>query len=170
VARRTDSDRAWKQAIKHPALAGIAKRDSHVKVGVLSNGTGVGGGIGVVELAAIHEFGSPAANIPERSFIRRTFHAKVGVLHTVIGNLAKKVVAQELTMSMALNQLGALGASWVKSTITNHEVTPKTSVATDVAKNRRAGRPDNASTTTLVDTGRMLNAITWAVKLRGGDE
>lgn len=168
MAKRPDKDRAWKGAIKHPALARIHKRDAHVKVGVLSNGAGAPGQIGVVELAAIHEFGSPAANIPERSFIRRTFHDRTADLQRVMGNLAKLIVAEKLTMEQALNQLGGLGAAWVKATIVEGRVEPKSKRETDVRKNRRAGKPDNAPTTTLVDTGRMMNALTWAVQMERG--
>lgn len=166
MPKKPDMNRAWKGAIRHPALARIRNRDAHVKVGVLSNGAPTAPGkISVVDLAAIHEFGSPAAGIPERSFIRRTFHDRHGDLVRVIGNLAKKVVAEEITMEIALNQLGAVGAAWVKATIVEGRVEPKTTEATDVAKNRRAGKPDNAPTTTLVDSGRMMNALSWAVQM-----
>lgn len=165
MAKSRDRDRAWKSAIKHPAMKRVIKSDAYVKIGVLSDGTREGPEIGNVELAAIHEFGSPAAGIPERSFIRRTFHEKAGDVERVIGNLAKLVVAGSLTMEQALNQLGSLGTAWIRNTVTEHRVAPKTTHATDVAKNRRAGKPDDAPTTTLVDTGRMIGALTWAVKL-----
>lgn len=165
MAKRPDKDRAWKGAIKHPSLKAIARQNSHVKVGVLSNGAHSGEGIGVVELAAIHEFGSPAARIPERSFIRRTFNDRQSDLERVIGNLAKLVVAEKLTMEQALNQLGALAVAWIRNTVTEHRVEPKSTAETDARKNARAGKPVGSPTTTLVDTGRMIGALTWAVQM-----
>ena len=54
-----------------------------VNVGILQSGGASrrhAGGASIVEIAASHEFGAPAAGIPERSFIRRTLasvpHAK----------------------------------------------------------------------------------------------
>lgn len=163
--RKLDVNRAWKSAIKHPALKRVRRADAHVRVGVLSNGAHGGDGISVVELAAIHEFGAPAAGIPERSFIRRTFNDRQSDLERVIGNLARKVVADELTMEQALNQLGALSVAWIRNTVTEHRVDPKSTAETDARKNARAGKPAGSPTTTLVDTGRMIGALTWAVEL-----
>lgn len=168
MAKRPDKDRAWKDAAKHPVMKAIRGQDSHVKIGVLAEKGGAvkdADGVSAVELAAIHEFGAPKANIPERSFLRRTLHERANDLEKVMGNLAKQVVDGTITMEVALNQLGAVASSWVKNTIAENRVTPPTGDEQNRRKNLRAGQPPDAPTTTLVDTGRMMNAITWLVKM-----
>lgn len=139
----------------------------HVKVGVLAAHGGNEkreGGITMVELAAIHEFGSPKANIPERSFIRRTFKLKKRQMAEVSQKLARGLLTEKITVERAYAILGAWGAAEVKKTIVDHKVRPLTSKATNRAKNRRAGKPPGAKTTTLIDTGRMMNSITFQVE------
>ncbi|MCJ7694313.1 MAG: hypothetical protein MUO40_02705 [Anaerolineaceae bacterium] len=45
------------------------------------------------QIAAHHEFGAPAAGIPERSFIRSTFNEEKGKLETIIaGEIKRKII------------------------------------------------------------------------------
>ena len=45
------------------------------------------------QIAAHHEFGAPAAGIPERSFIRSTFNEEKDKLETIIaGEIKKKII------------------------------------------------------------------------------
>lgn len=137
--------------------------DAHVKVGVLTNAKHPGSGISMLELAAIHEFGSPAAGIPERSFIRATFErAEVEAkLQAFAGRLAKAVVDDKLTWQQALGQLGAWATSQIKMTIKQR----LTDGPEDQA-NRPSTIAKKGSDLPLVDTGRLINAITWIV-MRG---
>ncbi len=137
---------------------------SHVKVGVLASRGGDAehgdDGITLIELAAIHEFGSPAANIPERSFIRRTFNASSAELRVMQTKLAAAVL-RGMPVPKALSILGAWAANAIKRTITGDHIPPPLKPATIARKG--SDRP-------LVDSGRLLGAISFEVVLRGGSE
>lgn len=139
-------------------------KNAYVKVGVLA-GAARGPGFDAVALAATHEFGSEAAGIPERSFIRRTFTVQREALAKTIAKLAHKVVTDDMPMSQALGLLGTWGAAQVKGTIRNwtwaaadggldsmtvQELKPGTIAA------KGSDRP-------LVDTGRLLDSISYEV-------
>lgn len=118
-------------------------------------------GLTLIELAAIHEFGSPAANIPERSFFRRTFIEKEAQIQDMIYRLAKKLVEDtSFPEEQALNMLGAFVSTEIKKTITaGPHIPPPLKPATIEAKG--SDRP-------LVDTGRLVNSITYAVDKGNG--
>lgn len=156
------TDKAW-QAIKAFAV-GQKAQDAHVKVGVVGPTAGVAaeGAMTMVELAAIHEFGAPDAGIPERSFIRSTFAKKQGDVDKVAARLAKKFLAGEMPLERALGLLGAWGAAEVKKSITVGEgIQPANAPATIARKG--SSRP-------LVDTGRLVGAISWEVVDAGNVE
>jgi len=145
-------DRVWKK-IK----LNLKKAESqYVKVGIVGSSAGETNeeGFTMVELAAVHEFGSPSNNIPERSFIRRTFAVKETLLKDFTADLAKKVVMNKITIENALEILGQWGAAEIKNTI-KEGVTPPLKPATIAAK---------GSSLPLVDTGQMLNSISHEVK------
>ena len=161
-------DAVWRK-LRRKVLE-IAARDAHVKVGVL--GSKAGGaqrgpkdelgnstGIGMVELAAIHEFGSPAAGIPERSFIRATFAKNHDDLARLTAQLAGQVFRDEMSIARALGLLGTWGAAQVKAFIAEERVTPRLS---DSPAGRRTIHRKGSSVT-LVDTGRLINAIQFEV-------
>lgn len=139
-------------------------QDAHVKVGVLAGGGGTArtseGGITMIELAAIHEFGSPANGIPERSFIRSTFERPDVVLklNAYAGRLARAIVDDKTTWQVALGQLGAWAAAQVKATIKNRQTT-----GPEPQQNKPSTIEKKGSDLPLVDTGRLINAITWLV-------
>jgi hypothetical protein len=145
-------DKAWQKLKKRL----LKQSDPHVRVGIIAKkgGSADHGGISVVELAAVHEFGAPNAGIPERSFIRRTFHEKRKELVKNVEILTKQVFSKELPLNNALDRLGAWGASAVKNTITGEPIPPPLKPKTIERK---------GSTRPLVDTGQLLNAITWEV-------
>lgn len=144
-------DGVWKR-IK----ANLARADkAHVKVGILDDSDH--DGVGMSELGAIHEYGSPAAGIPERSFIRRTLSEKEDQIAKMQGKLANAVVTKNMPIEQALDQLGAMVASEIKKTITSGEpIPPPLKPATIAAKG--SDRP-------LVDTGRLVGSITHKVEM-----
>lgn len=131
-------------------------RGARLRVGVLSNDQhDPDNPIGLAELAAIHEFGSPAANIPERSFIRRTFREKRPELLDVVRKVAKGTVKGKITAERGLNLLGAWLAAEVKKTVTDGPHIPPPLQPETIAR-KGSDRP-------LVDTGRLVDAITWDI-------
>jgi hypothetical protein len=171
VARRRPKWTREGLALKRQ-LAKLA--NSSVKVGVLKGSDRrVQVGISAVELAAIHEFGSPRAGVPQRSFIRRTFNNNREEVAAKIAELAAQFVFSRTRMTMrglmfwkkqrprpsaarALGRLGAWGATLVKKTITTGVGVPPPLQPITIEKKK--------STRPLVDTGRLLGAITWEVE------
>lgn len=149
-------DRVFKEL--REKIRGIGK--AYVKVGVLeANGTTEakdGDGLTIAELAAIHEYGAPRANIPARSFIRRTFEESTGAesLRAFMVRTARGLIQEKLEVNQALNQLGAFAQSMIKNRIKEH-IPPPLKPATIKRK---------GSSTPLVDTGQLINAITWEIK------
>lgn len=139
-------------------IANIAK--AYVKVGVLeANGSAEvdgGDGLTMAELAAIHEYGAPRAGIPARSFIRNTFSDSEGAakLKAFMVRTAKGLIQEKLEVAQALNQLGAFAQSLIKKRIKEH-IPPPLKPATVKRK---------GSSTPLVDTGQLINSITWEIK------
>lgn len=150
----TINDSPWRKLLKR--LDDLDRL--RVRVGVLASKGGNAteeDGITLVELAAIHEFGSPAAGIPERSFIRSTFQIRrFNAMRTICTTLLKAVTEGKMDVRKALNVLGQWGAAEVKNTITEIDIPPPLAQATIDAKG--SSRP-------LVDTGRMMNAISSEV-------
>lgn len=137
---------------------------AHVKVGVLAGAGGAArvadGDITMIELAAIHEFGSPAAGIPERSFIRSTFERPdvVARLNTMAARLARAIVEDKIVWDKALGMIGMWAVGEVKKTIKNRQTTGPEDQA-----NRPSTIAKKGSSLPLVDTGRLINAITSLV-------
>ncbi len=150
----------WDQLVKK--IGEAANR--HVKVGVLASKGGLADhdGITMVELAAIHEFGSPAANIPERSFIRKTFILRRKELAEMTRKLAKQIITKDMPVDKALDILGAWGAAQVKKTVTTgDEIRPPLKKATIDRKG--SSRP-------LIDTDRLINSVQWEVEQDKGSK
>jgi hypothetical protein len=126
----------------------------HVKVGVLSD-EGHDGELSILELAAIHEFGSPAANIPQRSFIGSTMNEKEREIAELCAKLVGKIYEGKMTAEKALEILGQFLAAEIKKKVTTGDhIPPPLAPATVAAKG--SDRP-------LVDTGQMINSVTHKV-------
>jgi hypothetical protein len=122
----------------------------HVKVGVIGGGRNA-------DIAVIHEYGAPAAGIPERSFIRSTF-ANGQVIEAqkkLVASLMGKITTNKMEVGQALGLLGAFGADRIKRTIDEGEGVPPPLKPATIAR-KGSSRP-------LVDTGQMRNSITWEV-------
>lgn len=159
VGKGVINDEVWKKIQKR--MKNLAASGPHVKIGVFSGSGEEPNGISLVELAAIHEFGSPAANIPERSFLRSTFAEKKAELAKVSKKLAAGILTGKMGIDHALDVLGQWGVSKVKGAITEGEGIPPPNAPSTIAK-KGSSRP-------LVNHGRLLNSITYQ-KVGKGDE
>ncbi len=151
----------WKALLKRVTPLG----DFEAHVGILASKGGnvthdasaaAGKPITLLELAAIHEFGSPAAGVPERSFIRRTFNEPEGQaeLKLLYAKLARAVVNGKMSAEQAIELLGMKMAAMVKNRILVDWIPPPNAPSTVARK--KSSRP-------LVDTGQLVGAITHAV-------
>lgn len=130
-----------------------------VKVG-LPRGSGTHGpsGLPVVELGAIHEFGSGDGRIPERSFLRGTMDAKEREHNALIRKLGHAVDTGKQSPRVALEQLGMAAAANIQERIADG-IPPANAPATVKRK---------GSSTPLIDTGALRQAITHQVFKKGG--
>jgi hypothetical protein len=178
-----DVDKGWKAILKSARAVG-GKR--YAKVGVLADGKGEGkegeGPLTIAEIAAILELGTEDRKIPARSFIGSTFDEQRAALEQMATELVIEVVLYGLDSDVALNRLGAKLAAEVKKKITAGQGIPPPNAPSTAMAKARTGQTSRlfkrqpkglgdalaqvgalAAVRTLVDTGRMLGAITWAV-------
>lgn len=138
--------------------------DAKVRVGILEGGDdeveSEYGDLTIVELATIHEYGAPAAGIPERSFLRKTFTGRGRAeLAAFQAEQAKQVIEGKLGARTALKRIGTWGAAKVRERIRAH-IDPPLKPATIKRK---------GSSTPLVDTGHLINAISFQLEEQGGE-
>jgi hypothetical protein len=148
-----DKDHGWAALFKRVKEI----KDSYVKVGVLADdakgGMHVpGADLTVAEIAVVHEFG--AGIVPERSFVRSTFDARREELVELGKKLMTGVIDGKIKLKPALDVMGSTLATAMKRKITEGAGVPPPNAPSTVAA-KGSSRP-------LVDTGRMLGAITWA--------
>lgn len=159
MAKSGIDDRMWRELKRK--VDGVDRM--RVRVGVLASKGGnapvEGGppGFDLVALAATHEYGSSDGHVPERSYLRRTFSVKQEVFAAASVKIARGLLSGKIGLEKAGNILGAIGATEVKKTITEGDGVPP-----ELAESTKARK---GSSRPLVDTGRLLNAITWEVFL-----
>lgn len=134
--------RAWDALVRR--VKGIGNR----KIAV-----GVFGDAELSEIAAIHEYGAPRANIPERSFIRSTLFERRRQIDNFMKRLGTAYLAKGLSVAQVLGLLGTFAANSIKAKIRT-DIPPPLQPATIKAK---------GSSKALIDTGRLINAITWKI-------
>lgn len=181
-----DRDRGYAKIREELRKAGHG--GAYVKVGLLGEAKDrhEGDPVGSVGLGVIHEFGAPAANIPERSFLRRTVDTQREAWFELQRQLAGLIYDGRLTIERALGLLGAKAMGDVKATIVERPPIPPPNVPEVMLRKRGltpAGNPSKAkgaayarkgfnrtgiAPRTLVDTGRLVASIAWAVVMGGG--
>lgn len=162
-----ERDRGWQELLRQ--VQELKSSGAHVKVGVLDDG-GRGsadhGGITTAELAAVHEFGTRDGRIPARSWVRSTFETNRSRYVQELGELLKQFLAGRMTIPRALEIMGARIAADIKKRVTTGpEVPPPNAPATLARKRGKTRRGSKGQVRTLIDTGRMVAAVTWQVVL-----
>lgn len=138
-------------------LKGVGR--ATVRVGILSDSphqdeNGASGALSVAEIAAVHEFGAPARNIPQRSFIRATVDAEAAEIQRLQETLFAQVIDGGITEAQALELIGAKVAAMMQARITSN-VPPPLKPETVERK---------GSSVALVDTGQLKSSLTWQVE------
>lgn len=103
----------------------------------------------MAQLAAIHEFGAPARNIPERSTLRATADAKRTEYRAELRRLAGRAMLGQDSVRGAMESFGARAASDVRRAITDFKDPP----------NAPATVARKGSSQPLIDTGAMRDAV-----------
>ena len=134
-------------------LAEQLKINPEIQLGVLSDQASGLDGLTMAELAAIHEFGAPRANVPERSFLRATADEKQREWLTLLERALTQAVRGRLDVETALQIIAQRAVADVQAKIRSNippELAPETV--------RRKG-----STVALIDSGRLLQSISASV-------
>jgi phage gpG-like protein len=113
-----------------------------------------GDDLNLVEIAAVHEFGAPSRNIPQRSFLAATFEEKQQQLAETVMRLADKISRGRIKFERVHEQLGLLGEKWVREKI-DSRISPPLKKATIQRK---------GSSKPLFDTGRLYHSIRYEVR------
>ncbi len=129
-------------------LAKSLKGKDIVKVGLPKNSNAYPDGTSVIMVGAVHEFGSPTRNIPQRSFLRSTLQSNKRHYKELFKNLAKAIVQGKMTKFQALGTVGLKVQSDVQQRITDIK---------DPPLKYREGNP-------LIDTGHLRQSITYKVE------
>jgi hypothetical protein len=136
----------------------LAKLDPHVRVGIFEDEKNGGAQhdesspYTTLEIAAVHEFGAPEANIPERSFIRAGVNEKRPELVTLTKQLLKRVVEGKLDAKTMFDALGAQMVAFINAKVRQGDDLEPLKPATIARKG--SSRP-------LIDKGIVLAALTW---------
>lgn len=127
-----------------------------VRIGVLGAGGEARDDLTQAELAAIHEFGAPRANVPERSFLRATADAKRLEWLALLERTLRLVTAGRLDLEAALGIVGQKAVADVVARIRRGAGIPPP-LQPETIQRKGSDRP-------LVDTGRLVQSITYEVR------
>lgn len=136
-----------------------------LRVGVFDQSKHPGGdGVTVAEVAAIHEYGSPDAGLPQRSFIGATFDKNRRRYVALLKQGLRDFYGGEGTVEQALVAVGSQMRSDIQRFIRDDQVRPPHSPATIARKRAKGIRLPR----TLIDTGTLVNAIDFKVDRGSG--
>jgi len=114
----------------------------------------------VAEIGAVHEFGSPSAGIPQRSFLRVPLSENVKQLFKA---LDKDLKFSKINTNKALGKLGAKGQSIVLEAFKTQNKGRWEVLKPATISNRLQGS-GTGSTKPLIDTGQLRQSITFEVR------
>lgn len=127
---------------------------SFVKVGIFgeeADATHAGTKRSNVEIAGFHEFGT--GTIPQRSFLRATVDAEEGKIKKLQRTISRNMLKRRITEKKGLGLIGTFVTGEIQKRIRGG-IDPKLKPATI----RRKG-----SSKQLIDTGQLVQSITWEV-------
>lgn len=121
-----------------------------VKVGLRSS-AGSHNGVLISDIGIYNEFGT--SNIPSRPFMRRTSDQSRQFLSPFVSGLARRMIAQKLTVAQVMSQLGLFYQDKIRNTI---RASKSWAIPNAPATIRKKG-----SSTPLIDTGAMVGAVDY---------
>lgn len=114
----------------------------------------------LAQIGAAHEFGVPKLGIPERPWLRPGIRSGTEDYIRLNRRNIIRIMKGEMTGAQALQQLGAMAVGKVQKYIRNGVFAPL-----KAATIRRKG-----SDKPLIDTGQMMQSITFVVREKEGGE
>lgn len=131
---------------------------SYVKVGWPGEDTRMhSGGITMAGLAMVHEFGSPARNIPSRPVLKQTAQTSMPKQKKLCASLLQQITSSRITPRQAFGRLGEWYVGAIKTTFTTGNFKP---LAPSTILRKRSSRP-------LIDTGQLRGSVTSRVVMKG---
>lgn len=108
-------------------------------------------------IGAVHEFGAPKRNIPQRSFIKATTDKEKAAIIKVQEREIRAITGGASTVEMALKRMGL----WMVTRIQRQIHTgPYKSLSVKTKKRKRSSVP-------LIDIGQMVGSIQYTLHLGG---
>lgn len=138
-------------------IVGLLKdlEKAKVVVGVTAATNGRDGGLSNAMIAAVHEFGSPAQGIPERSFLRSTVTENADKYAKMEAEKVKEAIASgRMSTYDAYSVIGNEAMNDVKLKIANG---PFKALDEKTVERKGSSKP-------LIDTGALRQAITFEVR------
>lgn len=136
-----------------------------LRVGFLGDGTAQRAEDGITnpQLAAVHEFGVPEKNIPERAFMGPSFDKQREKYRQQMRDLIARAGSDASAIERGLGLIGAGMVSDVRDYIVGGPSVGRDN--SDEVKRRKARNTANNKwgIRTLVDTGQMVRSISWVV-------
>jgi hypothetical protein len=165
-------DRGWGKMLQNIHQL---QKAAYVKVGVLASSKPhedeEGGMIDTVKLAAIHEFGAPGAKIPERPFIRGAADEYRQEIMALEEKELEKVLLGKRDVWKSLDAMGQWMTAKIVARI-RKGIAPPNAPATLERKHRKAKwnkaakLPGFSRIVPLIDTGQLVQSITYEVVIK----
>lgn len=116
-------------------------------------------GITVVEIANFHEFG---LGVPERSFLRSTLDENRNKYSNIVSEMRTEISKGAFDTKTALEILGQKIVKDVKQKIYDGIMPPlaESTIRKKTVDNKRGDTP-------LIDTGQLVQSITYSVEMKG---
>ncbi len=108
----------------------------------------------LVQVGAVHEFGSPARGIPERSFLRSTMAERRANFVRLNRKNLRLLVRGETDEARALGELGEYATGQVKRRFV---VGPFVPLKASTIARKGSSKP-------LIDTGALRQSIAWEIE------
>lgn len=144
---------------------GLPSGKLSLRVGFLGDGTAQRDGDGITnpQLAAVHEFGYPEGNIPERPFMGPSFDKQREKYRQDLLALVRRAGNDAAAMEKGLGLLGTRMVTDIRDFIVGGApIAPENTPEVKRRKERKSsGAPGGVRT--LVDTGQLVRSISWVV-------
>lgn len=170
--------RRLKQQVRGGAInvkAGFLGRDEERPTEVAEDGTPVPSDMTNPRLAAIHEFGAPEVGIPARPFVSAAFDENQRTYEAQLRRVCTALASRPISVGKALNLIGSGMAADIRNFVTQGEpIAPENAESVKRRKAAKQARDEEGNPAgevrTLVDTGRLIGSVSWAVtKGKAGD-
>jgi phage gpG-like protein len=134
----------------------------HVEIGIFSGATREDGS-DMLEIAYTHEFGGKSTVdtdegpvqiwVPERSYLRAWFDQNTTALQDTAERLLGQVLDGKITGHAALDAIGGYAATHIQQFMVDLKHPPNAPIT--IAR--------KGSSNPLIDTGQLMNSVTWRV-------